>query len=77
MTEVALPCEEGSPLADGAWLVQPMLDSVHVVFEPEARLHEYDRGCWCHPAEEMRDPVTQLAYAKPLVIHRHGMQGAA
>ena len=35
MRDVTLPCDEDSPLADGPWLMQPMLDSVHVVFEAE------------------------------------------
>lgn len=74
MTEVTIECDDDSPLADGPWLVQPMLDSVHVVFEAEARLHEMDRGCWCRPSIEAHDPVTQRPHAKLLVIHRHGTE---
>lgn len=73
MNEVVIKCDDDSPLSDGPWLVQPMLDSVHVVFEAEAPTHEMDRGCWCKPTIEFRDPTTQLAHTKPLVIHRHGL----
>lgn len=72
MNEAFIGCNDESPLADGPWLVQPMLDSTHVVFEAEARLHEYDRGCWCQPTVETHDPVTQQAHSKLLVVHRHG-----
>ncbi len=73
MNEVIIECDDDSPLADGPWLVQPMLDSTHVVFEAEARLHEYDCGCWCSPTVELRDPTTQMEHIKPLVIHRYGL----
>lgn len=77
MNEVIIECDDESPLADGPWLVQPMLDSVHVVFEAEARLHEMDRGCWCGPDVELVDPVLETPHARPLVTHRHSMRDAS
>ena len=70
MREVVIGCDEDSPLAEGPWLVQPMLDSVHVVFEADAGLHELDIGCWCGPDVERIDPTTKAAHEKALVIHR-------
>jgi hypothetical protein len=75
--EVVVKIDEDSPLADGPWLVQPMLDAVHVVFEAEAQQHEMDRGCWCGPDVEWRDPQTDTAHGKPLVVHRRPVGGEA
>ena len=77
MREVEVPCEEDSPLADGPWLMQPTLDSVHVVFEAEATSHELDRGCWCRPDVEWCDPTTLVIHPKALVIHRRVLVGEA
>lgn len=75
MREVTIECEDDSPLLDGPWLVQPMPDSVHVVFEYELARHELDRGCWCSPRVEVRHPDTLVPYTKPIVVHRHHLLG--
>lgn len=77
MREAYISIDDDSPLAEGPWLLQPMLDSVHVVFEADAPRHEMDRGCWCRPDVETHDPTTQIPHAKLLVIHQRHPSAAA
>lgn len=72
MREVVLECADESPLADGPWIVLPMPTTSHVLPEAELCQHELDRGCWCGPEVELRDPVTELEHVRPLVIHQKG-----
>jgi hypothetical protein len=75
--EVYLATDGDSPLDDGPWLVQPLVESVHVVREVEAARHELDRGCWCAPELELVDPETGEQLARELVIHRSDALRAA
>lgn len=71
MKTVEIPVPDDSPLADRAWLVQPMAqgEGIHVLPEDEASLHELDRGCWCNPVIEMRAPSTERPHTEPIYLH--------
>jgi hypothetical protein len=45
-------------------------EGVHILREAEQTLHELDRGCWCKPTVEMRDPSTERPHREPIFIHR-------